>query len=170
LYQLHQFRNEPLELLLAALSAAGGGMRASTAWQNLQLQKFMHREIRIWDSIIKGKKIKYSKKNGRWAQYITLGLSDRLGDKEEDESEAVQESGEGDDEEVATAAVPQVEDGGDENDEVDVEGIEIGEDQETPLPQGASPELNFAYGQHMLSGRAHQSALCELISPHTDTS
>jgi hypothetical protein len=92
----------------------------------------MHRELRIWDSVLKGRKLNFNKQYGRWTLDIKTGLSDRLGDGEED----------------------------DEDDAKEDQGEERAE-QEVALPTSLSPGLNFIYGQYMLNAKAYQSALCE---------
>ncbi|KAK4684844.1 general transcription factor 3C polypeptide 3 (transcription factor C subunit 4), partial [Tremellales sp. Uapishka_1] len=91
LAQIHQFRPEPFLIMLRAL---GGGIKAQQAWAALPLQKFLHRELRIFDEAVGGYKMTYSVKAGRWTQIQKVGLSRRLGDDyglgdgdEEDEEE-----------------------------------------------------------------------------------
>ena len=128
LAQMHQFRPEPFLIMLASLG--GGGLQAQTAWMSLQLQKFIHRELRISDDSVKGLKLRYVAKSGRWMPVIKVGLSRRLGDDVDDEDDGESES------------------------------AMVGEStQETPLPKVASPHLNIIYGQHMISAKAYQSAL-----------
>ena len=83
LAQMHQFRPDPLLIMLASLG--GGGLKAQNAWMSLQLQKFIHRELRISDESVKGLKLHYVAKSGRWAPVIKIGLSRRLGDDLDEE-------------------------------------------------------------------------------------
>lgn len=78
LSQMHQFRTEPYFIMLACIG--GGGIPAFAAWQDLRLQKFLHRELMIYDAVVKGYKFHFSTSNGRWAQEIKSGLTSRLGD------------------------------------------------------------------------------------------
>lgn len=143
LAQMHQFRPEPLLLILGAL--AGGGSKAAAAFSSLQLHKFVHRDLRIQDGIIRGQKAVFGPKMGRWTTSQKVGLSrvlgDDLGDKpDEDEDEDPGEEGDEDDQEGGDAAA-----------------IEA----EYPKPTKFSPVLYAFYGQHMLATKAYQSALCE---------
>ena len=165
LAQIHQFRMEPFLLLLGALS--GGGAKAAAAFQNHQLQKFLHRELVIHDDLVRGHKATYNRERARWNPVTRIGVSRRLGDEvpeaymgEEDGESGVQPHGGGD---VA----------GEDDEAEDYEqygyadaeghGEEGGEmvEYETPRPVRNSPTLNILYGQYMLSTKAYQSALCE---------
>lgn len=138
LAQMHQFRPEPFLIMLASLGS--GGIKANNAWMSLQLQKFIHRELRISDDAVKGSNLHYNPPMQRWAPVVRTGLSRRLGDQ----------VGEGED--------PDNEDEGEDGSVRDSMGGETS--LETPLPKMASPSLNAIYGQHMLSAKAYQSALC----------
>ena len=156
LAQIHQFRPEPFLLLLSSISR--GGSKAAAAWQNLQLQKYLHRDLRIHDSIVKGHKTNFNVQWGRWTTVGRIGLSRRLGDNVDDEEG---EEGEGDEDGDGGG------DGGDDEDEENEQREDRGANQsaaEVLKPTKFSPTLNVIYGQHMLSARAYQSALCECCS------
>jgi general transcription factor 3C polypeptide 3 (transcription factor C subunit 4) len=138
---MHQFRPEPFLIMLASL--CGGGQKAHNAWQNIQLQKFIHRELRITDEAAKGLKLHYKPSTQRWAPIVRIGFSRRLGDDVGDDPEEEEDNRE-------DGSVMQSNDG------------EMG--KEAPLPKTSSPILNAIYGQHMISARAYQSALCRLFS------
>lgn len=173
LSQMHQFRPEPLLLLLSAL---GGGIKQQNVWSNLALQKFLHREVRIYDEVVCGVKLRFNKRHNRWAQILTTGQSRRLGDV----------IGDGDDEADSAANTPAPSKsrgdggaatlndvgGGDEDEDADDEAMEAEDDDgdgqidfdpssEVPRPTKNSPTLNTLYGQNMLTTRSYQSALCE---------
>lgn len=159
--QLHQFRMEPFLLILGALSA--GGQKASAAFQVNHLQKYLHRDLEMHDDLVKGHKLVYSKKNGRWRPIVTTGVSRRLGDEDDLHDE-------GDDDESETSAaramvrVPEEtlndEEERDANEEGEGDSAEVEEGYYNPRPTRFSPTLNALYGQCMLSAKAYQSALC----------
>ena len=143
--QLHQFRQEPFLLILGALG--GGGIKASNAWQSLQLQKFLHRDLRIHDDVVRGRKVTFSAPTGRWSTVIKIGLSRRLGDEIEENGTEREATNNDEDDEAD----------GDEEDE----GRDILAEADIVRPTVFSPKLNVLYGQIMLSTKAYQSALCE---------
>lgn len=157
LQQMHQFRSEPLLLMLAAL---GGGLKQQSAWHNLALQKFLHREVRIYDEAVCGVPLRFNKRHMRWAQIINTGVSRRLGDLAPEEADDDASTGVG-------APDPTLEGDGDEDelaadgDEDATERTDAG-DQIVPRPKKHSPVFNALYGQNMLTTRSYQSALCEL--------
>lgn len=170
LAQLHQFRPEPLLLMLAAL---GGSLKGQGVWHNLALQKFLHREVRIYDEAVAGVKLRYNKRHRRWAQVLESGRSRRLGDvlhhdidrdedgtpqgtppprqrpDDEDEEGMHDDEGDGDGE------------GEDEDESVAPSGTADQEPHECPKPTKYSPVFNTMYGQNMLTTRSYQSALCK---------
>ncbi|GMK54381.1 hypothetical protein CspeluHIS016_0109670 [Cutaneotrichosporon spelunceum] len=179
LAQLHQFRPEPLLLMLAAL---GGGFKGQGVWHNLALQKFLHREVRIYDEAVAGVKLRYNKRHRRWAQVLESGRSRRLGDvlhhdmdHDEDETpqgtpqlrkslddededmhdEEVDRDGEGDGEGEGEGDGA----GDDEDESMAPSGIADTEPHECPKPKKYSPVFNTMYGQNMLTTRSYQSAL-----------
>jgi general transcription factor 3C polypeptide 3 (transcription factor C subunit 4) len=161
LSQMHQFRAEPLLLLLGALG--GGGIKAHQAWQGVAIQKFIHRELRIYDDAIKGSKLHYSAKAGRWAQRIKAGLSRPLGDVLTDDDEGqVEEAEEGERTSAREmgsrrrSSMVGAEEAELDLDDDDVEGVE----DEVPRPTVPSPNFNTIYGQIMLSNKSYQTALC----------
>ena len=164
LAQMHQFRAEPFLLLLGCLS--GGGQKARVACANIQLQKFVHRELRISDDAVTGRALHFHPPFGRWAPVITPGLSRRLGDDvgERDEDE---EGGEEEEDDAPKRnrtkkkRAPIVEDEDDEDEEDEsFDHSTTGDAQEVPLPKIHSPYLNVMYGQLMLCAKAYQSAMC----------
>lgn len=146
LAQMHQFRPEPLLLLLSSL---GGGTKQQIVWSNLALQKFLHREVRIYDEAVYGVKLRFNKRHQRWAQILTTGQSRRLGDPVDDEQsrQPRNDEEEGDEEEEEE----------DETGSVEVETSE----HDCPKPTTNSPVFNTLYGQNMLTTKSYQSALCE---------
>jgi general transcription factor 3C polypeptide 3 (transcription factor C subunit 4) len=165
LAQMHQFRSEPLLLMLAAL---GGGTRQQNVWSHLALQKFLHREVRIFDEAVYGVKLRFNKRHQRWAQILTTGQSRRLGDVllEDDHPDNPSrrqrggEDGEEDDDDNEGAD----ENEGEEDERADGETGENGEaeEHECPKPTRHSPVFNTLYGQNMLTTKSYQSALCKL--------
>lgn len=145
LTQMHQFRAEPINLMLACL--AGGGIKAHLAWQNLQIQKFLHRELRIHNDAVSGRKMHYHVGAVRWSVVVKTGLSHRLGDVVEDDDEP----GDGDDEDAD-------------------EGSGAESAPPVALPKKPPANFNALYGQHMLGSRGHQSSLCPFAFSSSRTS
>lgn len=153
LSQLHQFRPEPLLLML---SAFGAGHKQQLAWHNVALQKFLHRELRIYDEAVIGVKLRWNKTHQRWAQILQAGVNRRvieLGEADEtmrssrrgslnEANEDVDDSSEGEDGDASMGDV----------------GVE---EEGHPKPQVQSPVFNTMYGQNMLTTKSYQSALCE---------
>lgn len=166
LAQLHQFRIEPFLLMMNCLSLAGN--KGSKAFGELQLQKFIHRELVIHDSLVKGHQATYSERNSRWNPVVKVGVSRRLGDEAfyndgRDEHGERDEEDEGRDEDREPS--PDV----DEGEEMGYEGSEteigmMGEEAwqvDVPRPTDRIPHYNVIYGLNMLSSKAYQSALCK---------
>jgi general transcription factor 3C polypeptide 3 (transcription factor C subunit 4) len=153
LAQMHQFRPEPLLLMLSAL---GGGAKQQHVWSNLALQKFLHREVRIFDEAVYGVKLRFNQRHQRWAQILTTGQSRRLGDVllEDDHPSRRQSRGVAEDEEA------EEDEEADEDEPMTAAGE--GEEHDCPKPTCHSPVFNTLYGQNMLTTRSYQSALCEL--------
>jgi general transcription factor 3C polypeptide 3 (transcription factor C subunit 4) len=59
----HQFNNEPPRLLLAALAS---GLLSVDAFIDSRLQKHISREVRLADSVAKGKEIRWNPHNRRY--------------------------------------------------------------------------------------------------------
>jgi general transcription factor 3C polypeptide 3 (transcription factor C subunit 4) len=162
LAQMHQFHMEPYLLLLNCLSQ--GGLEAHKAFENLQLQKFIHRELTIHDALVKGQPATYSKKMLRWTPVVKVGMSRRLGD--EAFRQDGQDEGDVNGEEGYREETVQF----DEEDETDELGDmdEEGEGKwavDVPRPTAPIPHLNVIYALHMLSSKAYQSALCQYRQP-----
>ncbi|KLT39056.1 TPR-like protein [Cutaneotrichosporon oleaginosum] len=172
LAQLHQFRPEPMLLMLAAL---GGGFKGQGVWHNLALQKFLHREVRIYDEAVAGVKLRYNRRHRRWAQVLESGRSRRLGDVlnhdmeddddtphgtpqrrrivEDDDEDLNDDEGDGD--------IDGDGDGDGEGDGDSMGPAALAEEalHECPKPTKYSPVFNTMYGQNMLTTRSYQSAL-----------
>lgn len=164
LAQLHQFRPEPMLLML---SAFGAGQKQQLAWHNVTLQKFLHRELRIYDEAVLGVKLRWNKIHQRWAQIIQAGVNRRVIDTTADVDESVRmfRTGSNQDDNGNESDEEEVDDGVDE-DEGDVEGDRdivmdaAMEDEAHPKPHIQSPVFNTMYGQNMLTTKSYQSALC----------
>jgi general transcription factor 3C polypeptide 3 (transcription factor C subunit 4) len=185
LSQMHQFRAEPLLLMLGALG--GGGLKAHKAWVTLALQKFMQRELRIYDDATKGRTMHYSTKMGRWALPIQVGVSRwafRTGKDEAAPPEEDDEEGEDEDDRVAAGGAEASttrgassrrrgevgdEDEDDEDEDYEAERAEGDAELDVPKPTKPSPNFNTIYGQAMLSNKSYQTSLCECGSPHVST-
>jgi general transcription factor 3C polypeptide 3 (transcription factor C subunit 4) len=174
LAQLHQFRPEPLLLMLCAL---GGGFKGQGVWHNLALQKFLHREVRIYDEAVAGVKLRYNRRHRRWAQVLESGRSRRLGDVLHHDV---------DDEDGTPQGTPQPRQQQDDDEDEDMnddegDGDGDGEADDDPLgptalaaealhecpkPTKYSPVFNTMYGQNMLTTRSYQSALCKSPKLH----
>lgn len=151
LAQMHQFRPEPLLLMLSAL---GGGAKQQHVWSNLALQKFLHREVRIFDEAVYGVKLRFNQRHQRWAQILTTGQSRRLGDVLlEDDHPSRRQSRVAEDDDVED------DEEAEENEPMTASGD--GEEHDCPKPTCHSPVFNTLYGQNMLTTKSYQSALCE---------
>lgn len=158
LSQMHQFRPEPLLLMLATL---GGGHKQQAAWHNLAFQKFLHREVRIYDEAVTGVKLRFNVRHQRWAQILNPGQSRRLGDLVDDITEPgssptkrsveLDGAGDGEDEDM------------EENESTEASGLV--EEHDCPKPTKHSPVFNTLYGQNMLTTKSYQSALCTCGAP-----
>lgn len=174
LSQLHQFRPEPILLMLSAM---GGGYKQQSSWQNLALQKFLHRELRIYDEAVCGVKLRYNSRVQRWAQIQTTGQSRRLGDFIDIDDEVDETAGKSSQQwrpgtqDVDEDDEPEEEEGDGEGEEVDDADASahpsgaVEEATEIPKPTKHSPVFNALYGQNMLTAKSYQSALCEWFSP-----
>lgn len=177
LSQAHQFRPEPLYLLQAALT--GGGQAAHTEWCSLNLQRFIHREMSIFEEAIEAKGMHFSHRIQRWAIPPQTGISRLLGDQvderrvdDDDDAGAgasgVQKKKKG----RKSRGVPgtlgeAMEEDEDYEDEVEEEEEEevSGDRKETKRPTRVSPAWSALYGQYMLSSASHHGALCASFHP-----
>lgn len=100
LAQIHQFRPRPILLMQWGLN--GGGEKANIIWQNIPLQKFIHREMMIWDDAARGIPMRYNETHKRWTQSIKVGYSRRLGDEMGEEGVMVDEEEDVPDPEMAS--------------------------------------------------------------------
>ncbi|KAL1412045.1 transcription factor TFIIIC subunit tfc4 [Vanrija albida] len=158
LSQLHQFRPEPLLLMLSAM---GGGYKQQSSWQNLALQKYLHRELRIYDEAVCGVKLRYNGRVKRWAQIQTTGQSRRLGDFVDIDEEVDEAAGNSQPWRPATQEVDE-DDEADEDADVDdapADASGVVDETEIPKPTKHSPVFNALYGQNMLTAKSYQSAL-----------
>jgi hypothetical protein len=186
--QIHQFSPHPYLIMQAAL---GGGIHASAAWQNAVVQKFISRELRIFEEAANGYKMKYVIGTERWSTIIQTGLTRRMGDDaaqmddgdEDEEDGGVKAKGKGR-KKVTTGVLGEEGENEMEGEDADSdeEGEEDGEDGDgeaadgmegeeqmagktksgrTVKPKTKSPAFNAIYGQYMLSSKSYQSALCE---------
>ena len=167
LSQANQFRPEPLFLLQSAL--AGGGQAAHVEWCSLTLQRFIHREMSIYEDAIDAKGMHFSHRIQRWAIPPQPGISKLLGDQVDE-----RRMDEDDDVQVAvkkrkprkSKAAPETlgevmdEDEEEEGDAVEEEEM-VGERKEAKRPTKVSPAWSTLYGQYMLSSASHHGALCE---------
>jgi hypothetical protein len=97
LAQMHQFSTEPFQIMLACLQ--GGGLKAQESYQITTLQKFILRELRLYEAAANGGRFHYSVKDRRWAEERRMGLSDNLGDDldQDDEEDDEEDEDENDD-------------------------------------------------------------------------
>ncbi|WOO80159.1 Transcription factor tau subunit sfc4 [Vanrija pseudolonga] len=168
LSQLHQFRPEPILLMLSAM---GGGYKQQSSWQNLALQKFLHRELRIYDEAVCGVKLRYNSRVQRWAQIQTTGQSRRLGDFIDIDDEVDETAGKSSQpwrpgtQEVDEDDEPEEDEDGEaegDGEEADASADPSGAVEgatEIPKPTKHSPVFNALYGQNMLTAKSYQSAL-----------
>ena len=174
LSQAHQFRPEPLYLLQAALT--GGGQSAHDEWCNLTLQRFIHREMSIYEYAIEATGMHFSHRIHRWAMPPTTGISKILGDqvderKVEDDDDGghqqtpvVKKKGRKSRAKAPGTLGEAMDDEDPEEEEEDVhdeeEEGEVEHRTETKRPTTVSPAWSTLYGQYMLSSASHHGALC----------
>lgn len=159
LAQMHQFRSEPLLLMLAAF---GTGQKPQFAWHNVALQKFLHRELRIYDEAVLGVKLRWNKTHQRWAQILQAGINRRVIEPEvADADDSTRMSRRDSLNEVNDAESDAAGDDGDGD--VSMAGADA-DDIPIPKPQIQSPVFNTIYGQNMLTTKSYQSALCRCIT------
>lgn len=176
LIQMHQFRIEPLLLMNAAL--ASGGSKAQKQYQDRTFQRFIHRELRIFEQSVRGIRLRWNGLTMRYNEITKVGWSRKLGDVSSGEEE-----GDGDedgDEGGSVAPTPGKTKGkrsksSERRDEVDEEEEDeedgrygpTGDDDQPeapplPKPTKASPNFNAVYGQLMLTNSAYQTSLGKL--------
>jgi general transcription factor 3C polypeptide 3 (transcription factor C subunit 4) len=69
LIRTHQYNGQVFLLLPAAL---GSGIKPADAFSNLNLQKFLLREIKMWDSAASGDpRLRWNQRAGRWVLPMT---------------------------------------------------------------------------------------------------
>lgn len=179
LSQMHQFRIEPLLLFQAALS--GGGTTAHTVWCSLNMQRFIHREMRIYEDAIDARGMHYHPARQRWMIPPKVGVSRLLDEvfedertmNEDDDTPVPDEGGGGKAKGAGTKKKqgPRKSKAGalaealEEEEEVDEEGQgeeeEMEAEAEMPRPKAVSPYWCTVYGQYMLASQSHHGALCE---------
>jgi hypothetical protein len=82
---MHQFSTEPFQIMLACLQS--GGIKAHAASQANSLQKFVLRELRLYEAAASGKRFHLSIRDRRWAEEKQAGLSENLGDDVQSEDD-----------------------------------------------------------------------------------
>lgn len=186
LSQMNQFKIEPLLLMQASL--AGGGTTAHTVWCSLTIQRFIHRELRLYEDAITGEGMHYSANIQRWTLPPKVGFSRILDEDErrvdEDEDTAAAGPGgtgsapgapqakkkQGGRKSAAAAAARPVDpdtmdedaeaEDGDDDEEAGDGAAVVGDDGPAPRPTRVSPYWCTMYGQYMLASQSHHGALC----------
>ena len=188
LSQMCQFRIEPILLLQAAL--AGGGSAAHAVWCSLHIQRYIHRELRIYDSAIEGVGMHYSKLKHRWALPPIVGVSrvlddvdERAVDGDDGDDDGTGEAGEDgaggkgkgkgkqaggrntgvqkNAKATTLAEAVDMDEDQEEDEEEEEDGVGRGPEDELPRPTSASPYWSTVYGQYMLGNSSYHAALCE---------
>jgi general transcription factor 3C polypeptide 3 (transcription factor C subunit 4) len=131
LIRTHQYNGQVFLLLPAAL---GSGIKPADAFSNLNLQKFLLREIKMWDSAASGDpRLRWNQRAGRWVLPMTAaGAAGAAGG-----SKSVEDA----DVSVATP--------GQDGEPTDAK------------PTMRSPALYAIYGEALLIAKSYQSAACE---------
>lgn len=169
----YQFKMEPWWLLQGAL---GTGVRGWDSFGNLNLQKFLIREIRVWDFIANGGKAYWNDTLTRWI----VSLKDRfktsyLGKNSEKEKP--------DDEDMNQDRLDMNSDDEDNDDEDEIDDDRDADDAEAavrsqqnpkhreplrhtpwPKPQDREPAFWLMYGQALLIGKSYQGSICTYSS------
>lgn len=162
-----QFRSEPFQFFTAVL---GSGLRAVDTFGNLNLQKFLLRELRAWDVAADGKDINW---NDRLAKWIVPGKKKKMSDREVSRNINEEEYEDEDEDQENRNSPDEAESESDDEDDQDqidhaagltaasgVEKIYIRHDP-WPKPTKRSAILYAVYGQVMLVAKSDQSAICE---------
>lgn len=189
LARMYQFKMEPFWLLQAAL---GSGIRAMDSFGNLNLQKFLIREIRVWDFVANGGDCYWNDKIARWIvsrKHRFFIAPRRKGDKDGSSDKVINKEIHKQTEEQALEGL-QLESDEDDNDidhenedEDDLEDdpdLETGEgpasQQDTrarePMrhspwakPTEREPAFWLMYGQALLTAKSYQSSICMCLPP-----
>ncbi len=87
LIRSHQYSSDTYLLLSAAL---GSGIKPADAFANLNLQKFLLREIKLWDSAASGDhRLRWNQRTGRWVlPNAGIGVAAQKDDEMSDSSMA----------------------------------------------------------------------------------
>lgn len=85
LIRTHQYSSDTYLLLSAVL---GSGIKPADAFANLNLQKFLLREIKLWDSAASGDpRLRWNQRTGRWVlPNAVIGLNTQRVDEPPDDS------------------------------------------------------------------------------------
>lgn len=187
LARMYQFKMEPFWLLQAAL---GSGIRAMDSFGNLNLQKFLIREIRAWDFVANGGDAYWNDKIARWVvsrEHRFFIAPRRKGDRDGKAGKAIsneirqQTEGlameglqlESDEEDNDNDIENEPDDEDDLEDDLDAEnGDKAASQQETrarePMrhspwdkPTEREPALWMMYGQALLTAKSYQSSICK---------
>lgn len=170
----HQFSDLALHVLVSSL---GSGLKAAESLANVNLQKFLARDIRVWEHAVKGGEMSFHALTGRWAIQRTktrkpalkTNLARKTKAKLEKEKTTLKKGG----------GMPATVTVGGAGDDLDDEEVEEDEDEDaegeegpgdttpsvgktTPVvPDKESPVLMGYFGMAMCLGRSFQSAICQ---------
>lgn len=191
LARMYQFKLEPFWLLQAAL---GSGIRAMDSFGNLNLQKFLIREIRVWDFVANGGDCYWNDKIARWIvprKHRFFIAPRRKGDKDGSSDKVINKEILKQTEEQALEGL-QLESDEDDNDndnenenedEDDLEDDPDAENGDGPAsqqetrarepmrhspwdkPTEREPAFWLMYGQALLTAKSYQSSICMCLLP-----
>jgi hypothetical protein len=185
LARMYQFKMEPFWLLQAAL---GSGIRSMDSFGNLNLQKFLIREIRAWDFVANGGDAYWNDKIARWIvdrKHRFFIAPRRKADKDGKSGKSITKETQKQTEEQAMEGL-QLESDEDDNDiEIENEDEDDLEDEADPdngegaaslqetqtrepvrhspweKPTEREPALWMMYGQALLTAKSYQSSICK---------
>lgn len=168
---MHQFSTEPFQIMLACLQS--GGIKAHAASQANSLQKFVLRELRLYEAAASGKRFHLSIRDRRWAEEKQAGLSENLGDdvqsEDDDEDDGSPVKGSKKDEAWQRGKRYEIDHDAtvDDPPQDELDAYTAENDLSGPMPKKPSidsPMWNYMYGQLMLTARSHHTSLCKY--PH----
>lgn len=179
IFHIKQFSNLALHVLVSSL---GSGLQAAEALVNVNLQKALSRDMRIWEASALGDEdVKFHPISGRWSSRQTRAKNPGRrkstvvfkGTGKGRKKAGTETAGKG--KEKATAVLEEDEEEGDEGEEHDQEpddeqqqqpyGSGDGRFGEVPVqPTKPSPTFAAYFGAIMCLGRSYQSGICEFSS------
>lgn len=162
----HQFNNEPLRIMLAALAS---GLSATDEFISSPLQKHLLREMRIWDVAAKGREMQWSATTKRWT-VSSLSSGSSAGKEANKKSNQKKSRGrdittEVDDDDLGETRYGEDHDEGETDEDIENQSddnvLNRKNEDLVRKPSKESAVLPLVYGQMCSAVKSYQSALCE---------